>query len=185
MILNHEIYVKTWNLSHFNVILNLFFLLWQHDASTRRKTFWVILMWKDLLVWIVIKTFTFTYILVTDLATEMTTNQMISAVIDGATSLARRKLQSRINGWEKITSEKGFKFHQGKKKCLRDLSEGPRIDHYFLRGSANQRAPEKGEALLYFLIIAPFNTGDAIHQNPRSMFLTATCAPLLGLRITV
>lgn len=138
MILNHEIYVKTWNLSHFNVILNLFFLLWQHDASTRRKTFWVILMWKDLLVWIVIKTFTFTYILVTDLATEMTTNQMISAVIDGATSLAGRKLQSRINGWEKITSEKGFKFHQGKKKCLRDLSEGPRIDHYFLRGSANQ-----------------------------------------------
>ncbi|TWW53622.1 hypothetical protein D4764_0122140 [Takifugu flavidus] len=52
--------------------------------------------------------------------------------------MAECKLQSCICGWKKITSEKGLKIHQGRKKCLRELSEGPRIDHYFLRGRANK-----------------------------------------------
>ncbi|TWW62700.1 hypothetical protein D4764_04G0013470 [Takifugu flavidus] len=56
----------------------------------------------------------------------------------GAMAMAGCTLQSCICGWKKITSEKGFKIHQGRKKCLRELSEGPRIDHYFLRGRANQ-----------------------------------------------
>ena len=76
--------------------------------------------------------------MVTNLATETTTNQMISTAVDGVTPLAGQKLQSCICGWEKITSEKGLKIHQGRKKCLRELSEGPRIDHYFLRGRANK-----------------------------------------------
>ena len=75
---------------------------------------------------------------VTDLAMETTTNQMSSTAIDGVTALAGHKLQSCICGWKKITSEKGLKIHQGRKKCLRKPSEGPRIDHYFLRGRANQ-----------------------------------------------
>lgn len=40
--------------------------------------------------------------------------------------------------WLEITSEKGLNIHQSRKKCLRELSEGPRIGHYFLRGRANQ-----------------------------------------------
>ena len=76
--------------------------------------------------------------MVTDPGTETTTSQMISTVVDGATALAGHKLRSCICGWRKITSEKGLKIHQGRKKCPRELSEGPRIDHYFLRGRANQ-----------------------------------------------
>lgn len=73
---------------------------------------------------------------VTNLAMETTTMQMISTVVDGVTAMAGHKLQ--ICGWKKITSEKGLKIHQGRKKCLRELSKGPRIDHYFLRVRANQ-----------------------------------------------
>ncbi|KAJ7992784.1 hypothetical protein DPEC_G00282290 [Dallia pectoralis] len=32
-----------------------------------------------------------------------------------------------------MKSEKGLKIHQGRKKCLKELTKGPRIDHYFLR----------------------------------------------------
>ena len=76
--------------------------------------------------------------MVTDLAMETTTNQICSTLIDGVTALAGHELRSCICGWKKITSERGLKIHQGRKKCLRELSEGPRIDHYFLRGRANQ-----------------------------------------------
>jgi hypothetical protein len=75
---------------------------------------------------------------VTDPGMETTMNQMFSTGIDGVTALAGHKLQSCICGWKKITSEKGLKIHQGRKKCLREPSEGPRIDHYFFRGRANQ-----------------------------------------------
>ncbi|KAF0045976.1 hypothetical protein F2P81_002505 [Scophthalmus maximus] len=74
---------------------------------------------------------------VTDLGTE-TTTQMISTAVDGLTALAGHKLQSCICGWNRITSEKGLKIHQSIKKCLKELTKGPRIDHYFLRGRANQ-----------------------------------------------
>ncbi len=63
---------------------------------------------------------------------------MISKTVDGLTALAGHKLQSCICGWNKITSEKGLKIHQGRKKCLKESTKGPRIDHYFLRGRANQ-----------------------------------------------
>ncbi len=70
---------------------------------------------------------------VTDFGTETTMTQMISKTVDGLTALAEHKLQSCICGWNKITSEKGFKIHQGRKKCLKEFTKGPRIDHYFLR----------------------------------------------------
>ncbi|KAK0148023.1 hypothetical protein N1851_012272 [Merluccius polli] len=66
------------------------------------------------------------------------TTQKNSTAIDGLAALAGHKLQSCICGWSKITSEKGLKIHQGRKKCLKELTKGPRIDHYFLRGRANQ-----------------------------------------------
>ncbi|KAL1263729.1 hypothetical protein QQF64_006468 [Cirrhinus molitorella] len=75
---------------------------------------------------------------VIDPGTETTMNQMFSTGVDGETVLAGHKFQNCICGWKKITSEKGLKIHQGRKKCLRKPSEGPRIDHYFLRGRANQ-----------------------------------------------
>ena len=75
---------------------------------------------------------------VTDPGMETTTSQMISTVVDRVTTLAGHKLQRCICGWEKITSEKGLKIHQGRKKCLRELCKGPRIDRYFLRGRSNQ-----------------------------------------------
>lgn len=76
---------------------------------------------------------------VVDFGTKTTmTPMMISMASDGGTALSGHKLQSCICGWKKITSEKGLKIHQGRMKCLKELTNGPRVDHYFLRGRANQ-----------------------------------------------
>lgn len=44
-----------------------------------------------------------------------------------------QKLQRCICGWTNVTSEKGLKIHQGRKKYPRELNEGPCIDQYFTR----------------------------------------------------
>lgn len=71
-----------------------------------------------------------------------------------ATTQRGHKLQSCIRGWLKITSEKGFKIHQGRKKCLPEPSKWLRIDNYFLRGRANQSAEDHGQD---------------IHHNPQDI----------------
>src|SRR4029434_11362083 len=48
------------------------------------------------------------------------------------------KLQSCICGWEKVTSTRGLKIHQGKKGCLKKGQQGSRIDSYFLRSRSSQ-----------------------------------------------
>ena len=68
----------------------------------------------------------------------MTTSEVFGTAASGGATLAGRKLQSCICGWKKVTSERGLKIHQGRRKCLSKPSVGPRIDHYFLRGRANQ-----------------------------------------------
>ncbi|KAK0136753.1 Retrovirus-related Pol polyprotein from type-2 retrotransposable element R2DM [Merluccius polli] len=50
----------------------------------------------------------------------------------------QKTLQSCICGWTKVTSTAGLKIHQGKKKCLKKVEQGPRIDHYFLRSRSSQ-----------------------------------------------
>lgn len=54
------------------------------------------------------------------------------------TTKANKALQTCPCGWNKITSEKGLKIHQGKKRWLIEGELGTRIDHYFLRSSASQ-----------------------------------------------
>ncbi len=61
---------------------------------------------------------------VTDLGTETTTTQMISKTVDGLTALAGHKLQSCVCGWNKITSEKGLKIQQGRKKVPKRVYQG-------------------------------------------------------------
>ncbi|KAK0148173.1 hypothetical protein N1851_012107 [Merluccius polli] len=46
-----------------------------------------------------------------------------------------------------ITSEKGLKIHHGRKKCLKELTKGPRIDHYFLRGGLKGGVERKLEKI--------------------------------------
>lgn len=48
------------------------------------------------------------------------------------------KLQRCNCGWAKVTSLAGLRIHQGRKKCLKAMERGPRIDHYFLRSKPNQ-----------------------------------------------
>ena len=55
---------------------------------------------------------------VIDIGTEQTTSLMIS-IPETATATAGHKLQSCICGWEKVTSTRGLKIHQGKKGCLK------------------------------------------------------------------
>ncbi|KAK7904929.1 hypothetical protein WMY93_017536 [Mugilogobius chulae] len=51
-------------------------------------------------------------------------------------------LTATDNGMEttqrNVTTVKGLKIHQGRKKCLKEPSEGPRIDQYFLRSGESK-----------------------------------------------
>ncbi|KAJ8397350.1 hypothetical protein AAFF_G00438990 [Aldrovandia affinis] len=76
---------------------------------------------------------------VTDPGTETTTNKNTAHEI---TAAAGHKLQVCSCGWEKVTSAKGLKIHQGKKRCLREQRQGPRIDQYFLRSSQSSQLNE-------------------------------------------
>lgn len=51
---------------------------------------------------------------------------------------AGHTLQSWKCGWTKITSTKGLKIHQGKRRCLRKGEQGTRIDSYFHRSKSSQ-----------------------------------------------
>ncbi|KAJ8392682.1 hypothetical protein AAFF_G00073560 [Aldrovandia affinis] len=77
---------------------------------------------------------------VTDPGTEMTTNKNTAHEI--TTAAAGHKLQVCSCGWEKVTLAKGLKIHQGKKRCLREQRQGPRIDQYFLRSSQSSQSNE-------------------------------------------
>ena len=74
---------------------------------------------------------------VIDIGTEQTTSLMIS-IPETATATAGHKLQSCTCGWEKVTSTRGLKIHQGKKGCLKKGQQGSRIDSYFLRSRSSQ-----------------------------------------------
>ncbi len=68
--------------------------------------------------------------------TDKTTRKEITA--QTATSNTEKALQICPCGWKKITSVKGLKIHQGKKRCLVEGELGTRIDHYFLRSNSSQ-----------------------------------------------
>ncbi|KAK9524410.1 hypothetical protein VZT92_016806 [Zoarces viviparus] len=78
---------------------------------------------------------------VTDLGTETTTHKE-STTHETTTTAAGHKLQVCICGWEKVTSAFGLKIHQGRKKCLREQRQGPRIDQYFLRSNQSNQSNE-------------------------------------------
>ena len=68
---------------------------------------------------------------VTNPGLAMTTAENIGT--PSAVSAAGQELQVCVCGWSKVTSRKGLKIHQGRKKCLQDTRQGPRIDQYLLR----------------------------------------------------
>lgn len=75
---------------------------------------------------------------VTNPGTNSTTSMMISTIPENPTPAPGKTLQSCICGWAKVTSSAGLKIHQGKKKCLKEVEQGPRIDQYFLRSRSSQ-----------------------------------------------
>lgn len=72
----------------------------------------------------------------TDLGTDKTKRKEIAA--QTTNNEADKSLQICSCGWKKITSIKGLKIHQGRKRCLIEGELGPRIDHYFLRSNSSQ-----------------------------------------------
>ena len=58
------------------------------------------------------------------------------------TAEAGRSLQVCPCGWAKIISFRGLRTHQGKKGCLREQRQGPRIDQYFLRSNQSNQSIE-------------------------------------------
>lgn len=79
---------------------------------------------------------------VTDKETELTTNRTTSTATNGPPT--GETLQNCICGWSRITTARGLKIHQGKKKCLSKLSKGSRIDQYLLRTRSNQSSEARG-----------------------------------------
>lgn len=75
--------------------------------------------------------------MVTDPGTN-STRMMTSTIPENTTPAPGKTLQRCICGWEKVTSTAGLKIHQGKKKCLKEVEQGSRIDHYFLRNKSSQ-----------------------------------------------
>ena len=75
---------------------------------------------------------------VIDPGTKQTTAKMIGTIPETATSTPGIKLQRCSCGWAKVTSYAGLRIHQGRKKCLKEVGQGPRIDPYFLRSKSSQ-----------------------------------------------
>lgn len=61
---------------------------------------------------------------------------------ESTTTAAGQALQVCLCGWSKITSARGLKIHQGKRGCLRQQKQGPRIDQYFLRSNESNKSSE-------------------------------------------
>ena len=79
--------------------------------------------------------------MVIDLGMETTTDKESTAHGTSTTAIGH-KLQVCICGWNKVTSAMGLKIHQGRKRCLREQRQGPRIDRYFLRGNESNQSSE-------------------------------------------
>lgn len=78
--------------------------------------------------------------MVTDSGTDMTTSK--NTAHETTTAAAGHSLQVCTCGWAKITSFRGLRTHQGKRGCLREQRQGPRIDQYFLRSNQSNQSIE-------------------------------------------
>ncbi|KAJ8010151.1 hypothetical protein DPEC_G00072000 [Dallia pectoralis] len=77
---------------------------------------------------------------VIDPGTDMTMSK--NTALETTTTAAEHSLQVCTCGWAKITSFRGLRAHQGKKGCLREQGQGPRIDQYFLRSNQSNQSIE-------------------------------------------
>ncbi len=78
--------------------------------------------------------------MVTDPGTDMTTSK--NTAHETTTAAAGHSLQVCTCGWAKITSFRGLRTHQGKRGCLREQRQWPRIDQYFLRSNQSNQSIE-------------------------------------------
>lgn len=78
--------------------------------------------------------------MVTDPGTDMTTSK--STAHETTTVAIGHSLQMCTCGWKKITSYRGLRTHQGKRGCLREQRQGPRIDQYFLQSNQSNQSIE-------------------------------------------
>lgn len=73
-----------------------------------------------------------------DLGMEKTKKKASTVQKSNTAKESDKKLQVCFCGWKKITSAKGLKIHQGKKMCLMEREQGPRINQYLLRSQSSQ-----------------------------------------------
>ena len=76
----------------------------------------------------------------TDPGTETTTSR--NTAHETTITAAGHTLQVCSCGWERVTSARGLRIHQGRKRCLGEQRQGPRIDQYFLRSSQSNQSNE-------------------------------------------
>ena len=67
-----------------------------------------------------------------------TMSRMNASIEDSGGAIEGKKLQICSCGWQKVTTVKGLRIHQGRKKCLVEGVRVGRIDQYFLRSQSSQ-----------------------------------------------
>ena len=83
---------------------------------------------------------------VKDRGTDLSSRARISSTLGKASASVEDKSSTVENkmpqvcpcGWQKVTSVKGLRTHQGKKKCVAKKGQSSRIDQYFLRSQSSQ-----------------------------------------------
>ena len=66
-----------------------------------------------------------------------------------SSNLTENKLQVCVCGWQKVTTRRGLRIHQGKMKCLVGGRQGTRIDSYFLRSASSQSVEVKRQEVTH------------------------------------
>ena len=72
-----------------------------------------------------------------DYGTDMTTST-VNISVEATVEVDGKKRQVCPCGWERVTTLRGLRIHQGRKGCLVEGTQGPRIDSYFLRSRSSQ-----------------------------------------------
>ena len=75
---------------------------------------------------------------VIDPGTDLTMSRENMLVEATSSDVSGKERQVCVCGWQKVTNLKGLRIHQGRKRCLVERTQGPRIDNYFLRSTSSQ-----------------------------------------------
>lgn len=126
---------------------------------------------------------------VSDPGLEMTTRhstvqEITTSSTTAALAVKGHKLQNCICGWSKVTSYLGLRIHQGKKGCLREEQQRPRID-YFLRKVSNQSNEAQQQDANHSLQCISTSVAQEVTSNTEKAVVVSSIPPTQSERPAV